>query len=203
MLSSRNALSSTDIANCIFANSYQENNFKRANKAYGKYSDNLFFIESEAGKSTDIIKDSITKHIANTGQKPVVILDYLQMYLADDIDKIIYSLKSIAREFKLPVVVISSVNRNSYNQTANLSMFRSSGNIEFAADCAIAMQHEGVDNIPEERVYKFINDANKLEVRKISMILLKNRFGQTGNKISYHYNPKYNYFWEAKPDSMK
>ena len=84
---------------------------------------------------------------------PVIFIDYLQLTPYEDtretndmkiIGNISSNLKALSSKFKTPVMVISSINRASYNEPLSMSCFKGSGNIEFNADVLLGIQLAGV-----------------------------------------------------------
>ena len=72
-----------------------------------------------------------------TGKTPLVIVDYLQIVAPyneratdkQNMDKAVLELKRISRDFKLPVIAVSSLNRMSYGQRISMEAFKESGAI--------------------------------------------------------------------------
>lgn len=76
-------------------------------------------------------------------------IDYMQLLTIADttqntdkqkMDAAIKALKDISRDFKIPVVAISSMNRASYDGGLNMASFKESGNIEYTADVLLALE---------------------------------------------------------------
>ena len=97
------------------------------------------------------VKTIVEEHIQETGNAPVIFIDYLQLLEPDNvkytdpvkvIDCNIDDLKQLSRIKKIPVIAISSYNRDSYNKKAgaDLGAFRGSGMIEYSADVLLALQ---------------------------------------------------------------
>lgn len=131
------------------------------------------------------------KDITDTaGKAPVVIIDSLQRIPPSkdedkgDIKRIvsnnIWRLKLIARDYKCPVIVISTLNREAYNkgQKANLSIFKESGDIEYSVDTAIALlfvDDEG-NLLADNMLSKELQRSDSI----VSCAILKNRVGKLG-----------------------
>lgn len=147
------------------------------------------------------IIDAVKKHIKITGKSPVVIIDYLQIMpvsekgLTDkaNMDSIILSLKQLAREYNVPVVVISSFNRQNYTQQVNMTAFKESGSIEYSSDVVIGIQFSQLSSGSEN--YNELNERAK-EIRYVDAVILKNRNGMSGISIHYAFYAKYSYFYE-------
>lgn len=107
---------------------------------------------------------------AHAGEKPVVILDYLQLLRTQDTKadrEPVTRLSHISRQLKVlsklcPVIVISSINRASYDNQggASLDSFKGSGDIEFSANVAAVLYAD------QERTAAADNKALKLEIVK-------------------------------------
>lgn len=133
--------------------------------------------------------------------KPVVIVDYLQILKPIDdkdtdkekVTKSIAAFKSIASELEIPVIVISSFNRSSYQSPVAMESFKESGEIEYYADTLLGLQyraiHDDVDNTRDN-----IREAMQKEPRDIELVVLKNRNGRSNTNINFEYYPKYNDF---------
>lgn len=149
------------------------------------------------------IIDAVKKHIEITGKSPVVIIDYLQIMpvsekgLTDkaNMDSIILSLKQLAREYNVPVVVISSFNRQNYTQQVNMTAFKESGSIEYSSDVVIGIQFSQLSSDSEN--YNELNERAK-EIRYVDAVILKNRNGMSGISIHYAFYAKYSYFYELQ-----
>ena len=172
---------------------------QRAVQSYGKFADNIFIHEGIGDIGVERVREVVHQHIAITGREPVVLIDYLQILAPADvratdkqnIDKAVIELKRLSRDFKIPVIAISSFNRENYTAPVNLSSFKESGAIEYSSDVLIGLQLQGVGR------KNF--DATKEKAknpREVELVILKNRNGATGKKIKYHYYPMFNYFEE-------
>ena len=172
---------------------------QRAITSYGEYAKHIYIHEGIGDIGTDYIKNTIAKHKAFTGQAPVVLVDYIQILAPHDVratdkqntDKAVLELKRISRDFKTPVIGISSFNRASYKEEVTLEAFKESGAIEYGSDVLIGLQLAGAGS-------KDFNstEAKKKDPREIELVILKNRNGRIGNKIKFSYYPMFNYFKE-------
>ena len=136
-----------------------------------------------------------------TGNKPVIIIDYLQILAPysdrasdkQNTDKAVLELKRISRDCKIPVIAISSLNRSNYNMKISMEAFKESGAIEYSSDVLIGLQLEGVGQ------GDFDNEqAKRNNPREIELVILKNRNGATGEKVPFDYYTLFNYFKEAE-----
>lgn len=183
---------------------------KAINEYTLKIAPNLYIYESLADLTVQDISREIKNHMQAKNSKPVVIIDYLQLIRHQDrfidandkqrTDKNIKALKLLSNELDIPILVISSLNRESYKdatQTINLSSFKESGSIEYSSDVVIGLQLAAVVNMDKEDKKNFNLESEMLkEPRMIDLVILKNRQGQRGKHAQYKYYPKYNHFEE-------
>ena len=182
--------------------------------------------------SVDDIKRITELHIQVTGRKPVVIIDYLQIISPSQnsvekhfdtrrsTDDDITSLKVLARNKDIPVIVISAFSRASYNETVSMSSFRESSGIEYSADVLFGLQYDNMDYQPSGyydekgnhvdgvesrishtvRVNKLFEEMQNLAAdgkeQPIELKILKNRNGARGS-VYFKFTPRYNYFEEV------
>lgn len=133
------------------------------------------------------------------GKNPVLIVDYLQLLKAKDermterksIDVNVMELRQLARDMDTVVLVISSINRASYSEGADLASFKESGAIEFSADLAMMLQPRGYgEKVSSKRTEKEAKEAAREAmaqhkgkvIRDSEIVVLKNRNGQMPNK---------------------
>ena len=168
---------------------------------YGSYSGNIYIRESIGDVTVATIRKIVQEHINILGRKPVVVIDYIQILRPIDprmsdkqaVDYNVMELKRISRDFKIPVVGISSLNRQSYKDKISMSAFKESGSLEYSSDVLIGLQLEGAGSEGFD-----VDQAKAENPRKIEAIILKNRNGATGGKINYNFYTPYNYFREVE-----
>lgn len=158
----------------------------------------LYISESVADMTVGKISEEVNNHYDRTGRYPVVIIDYLQLLQHDDkyintndklrTDANITSLKRLSRACKIPIIVISSFSRKSYNQEVDMSAFKESGGIEYSSDIVIGLKQKDVENRPIE--------GTDMSERLITLTILKNRQGQKDVNVEYCYNPHCNHYKE-------
>ena len=73
-----------------------------------------------------------------------------------------------------------------------MQSLKESGGIEYCAEVILGLQFRDMGKDFD------IDEAKARNPREIEMIVLKNRFGETGTTIDYDFYPKYNYFEEVK-----
>ena len=167
---------------------------------YSKYAQNIYISEGIGDIGAEQIRETVKQHILFTGRTPVVIIDYLQILAPyseratdkQNTDKAVMELKRISRDYKTPVIGISSFNRANYKEAVTMEAFKESGAIEYSSDVLIGLQLKGAG----EKNFD-ANEAKRKDPREIELVILKNRNGRTGGKISFNYYPLFNYFREA------
>lgn len=175
---------------------------KAAIEDYRAYAGHIFISEGIGDIGAAQICETVSEHIRLIGNKPVVIVDYLQILAPNDtrasdkqnIDKAVLELKRASRDYKIPVIAISSFNRENYKAEANMAAFKESGAIEYGCDVLIGMQLSGMrKNISEEE----ITQKKQANPREVELVILKNRNGRIGFSVQYKYYAMFNYFKES------
>lgn len=189
-----------------------------AYKRYSEYAGHIFIYEGIGDITTEAIRNRIDEHRAIYGKAPVLIVDYLQILQGDSdrlsdkqkVDKGVVELKRISRDYKTPVIAISSVNRQSYSEPISMESFKESGGIEFSSDILIGLQYKGMDYSDEngkrekeaERLSRIaaLNKEMREAARNglpqpIEVKILKNRNGNRGT-VELLFYPMFNLFKE-------
>ncbi len=170
---------------------------QNAETEYSKYTENIYIYEGNGNVTIKDIRKVITMYNEVLRIQPVVIIDYVQLIrpsianLTDKqkLDDVMPALKIISRDFRVPVVAISSFNRSNYNNKANMSAFKESGMIEYSSDTVIALQLCGVGTDG------FDFDMGMSAVpRFVEAVVLKSRNSKVGQKVKFEYRCDYNYF---------
>lgn len=161
----------------------------------------LFIYEAVGDMTVESARAIIKQHIEYTGNRPVVIVDYLQLLQHPDkyingndklrTDVNITTLKRLSRDYKIPLILISSLNRMSYQSPISFEAFKESGAIEYSSDVVIGLQLAGVGTSDFN-----VNEAKAKDPREIELTILKNREGKIGQLIQYSYYPMFNHFIE-------
>ena len=173
---------------------------KNAVGDYQSISKNIYIREGMGNGGVDTIVEQVKEHIRKGNKPPVVIVDYLQILMPHsekatdkaNIDYTVLSLKRLSRDYKIPVIAISSFNRVSYGNEVSMQAFKESGSIEYSCDVLMGLQLQGVGSNDFD-----VNIAKRQEPRKIEAVILKNRNGKTGDMIGYEYYAMFNYFSET------
>lgn len=204
--------------------------YREAIDQYRQYAGNIRIIEGVGSITVDDIKKAIEKHIYYTGNKPIVLIDYMQIMahpttikhsMTDKqvTDYNIVSLKQMSRDYDIPIIGISSFNRESYTEPVNMSAFKESGAVEYTADVLIGLQYEGMDYKSSTKTDKNGNmipywettsehtsrvrdllkkqeqKAKDLQPQQIECKVLKNRNGTRGT-VNLDFYPVFNRFTE-------
>lgn len=183
---------------------YSETEKSLINEAISDYTSkvaqHLYIYESVADMTTKQINEIILNHYENNKEYPVVIIDYLQLLQHEDkyinsndklrTDVNITSLKRISRDYKIPILVISSFNRMSYDKEITLAAFKESGGIEYSSDIIIGLQQTSERPIAR----------TEMTERIIKLSVLKNRQGRKDESIMLRYQPSFNHYTEGDTD---
>ncbi len=104
----------------------------------------------------------------------------------EQVSYISLNLKQLARELKVPVIVLCQVGRESEEQEPILSNLRDSGSIEQDADIVCFLHRKKI--LSDEEKQKNLKDSmGRASIQVTKMIVAKNRNGETGNfKIGYN-----------------
>lgn len=183
-------------------NKAQYDNVMASFKAYGDYQHRIEIHDgSEKRPTVADIAHVVDNYVGRTGEKPVVIVDYLQILKPSNeratdkanVTTSVNQLKKIATHYHIPVIAISSFNRSSYEKKVSMDAFKESGEIEYSSDVLIGLQFKGID------VDGFdINEAKEAEMRRIEAVILKNRNGVTGKVIDLCYYPMFNKYVDPR-----
>ena len=137
---------------------------------------------------------------------PVVFIDYLQILKAHDahmtdkqaVDYNVLRLKQLSRDFKIPVVILSSMNRMSYADVISMAALKESGAIEYTADVCLGLQHANMEQIKTGtstgKAEKTIRLMKGKTERDMEIIILKNRNGKIGRELSFKYYAMFHHF---------
>lgn len=173
---------------------------KNAAARYSELAKRIFISEGLGDIGTRQIREAIKKHVSFTGNSPVVIVDYIQILAPNsekasdkqNMDKAVTELKRISRDYKIPVIGISSFNRANYKNAVTMEAFKESGAIEYSSDVLIGLQLKGAGNGDFD-----VDAAKGRNPREVELKVLKNRNGRTGGTVEMAYYAGFNYFKEV------
>ena len=143
-----------------------------------------------------------------TTQPPVIIVDYIQIIRSMDkfidandklkLDKNLFFFKKLSNDMRLPIVLISSLNRDAYKNWSRITMtsFKESGSIEYTSDVLIGMQLERLARDGKLTPEQASEELSK-DVREIDLIILKNRHGKRDYHTHFKYHTWFNNFDEV------
>ncbi len=180
-------------------NSTERELIKNAVQTYSGYAKHIYITEGVGDLGVSQIRATVEKHTRYTGNTPLVIVDYLQILAPaneratdkQNTDKAVMELKRISRDFKTPVIGISSFNRDNYNNAVSMQAFKESGAIEYSSDILIGLQLKGAGQKDFDAT-----EAKSKNPREIELVILKNRNGKTGDIVPFEFYPMFNYFVE-------
>lgn len=184
----------------------------KATKDYISYAGRLYFVEKmiradgpiSASSSVNAkdIRAKVEEHIKTEGTRPVVFVDYLQKIASflpagstdlQILDATVSELKSIALDFNIPVIAISSLNRSGYDGKTGMAGFKGSSEIEFTADVLLRLRKKGDKDGDGLEVIDISEGGlgNQMEIE-----VEKARIGDTGI-LEYTFEGKYSHYRET------
>lgn len=173
-----------------------------ADEYKAKISDHMSIIEGNFDCDISFIGENVKEHIRRTGNRPVVIIDYLQIMnppkdrgltTKEIVDSNITDLKKLSRDLEMPIIAISSVNRTNYETPISFESLKESGSIEYSCDVVWGLQLQCLNDPLFEKATgavekrKKIEEAKNAEPRKIELRCLKNRFGRAHFSCFFEY----------------
>lgn len=185
---------------------------KKAITSYQQYANHIVIKEGIGDITTAHIREFVQEHINATGRRPVVIIDYVQIIApppgyerASDkqiTDRNVTELKRISRDYKIPIIGISSFNRENYSTKVSMTAFKESGAIEYSSDVLIGLQYYGLEEAgatatEKKKNHEKIEEARNKNPREVELVILKNRNGQAGITVQFDYHPLFNKFEES------
>jgi replicative DNA helicase len=144
------------------------------------------FIDDTVDLSVNDIRSKIKTILFEKKKIGLIIIDYLQLMQvsktklenrAQELSHITRLLKTLAREFNVPILALSQLSRNVENRLDKkpvLSDLRESGSIEQDADLVLMLYRNQVIQKKDS------NSFQKFESEQIELILAKHRNGPTG-----------------------
>lgn len=152
------------------------------------------FIDDISTLSVNEVRSKLNSILLEQNQVGLVIIDYLQLMQdpnfksenrVQELSQITRQLKSLARDFNIPIVALSQLSRNVDNrldQRPILSDLRESGSIEQDADLVLMLCRSRLNS--QKNYKEYIEDDKSLI---IEIIIAKHRNGPTG-KIKLRFN---------------
>ncbi len=211
-----NALSTRGILRASWCgNPDQEEHILKVIEDYSEWGAYLTIREGIGDVGVPEIKSYVEAYMKeHDGNAPVVVIDYLQILAPyndrytdkQNVDKNVLELKRLSRDYQLPVIGISSFNRENYNAPVSMASFKESGAIEYSSDVLIGLQVEGIERAPsekeaeyKERIQRVLETVDACKRRgepiAIEAKILKHRNGIPGS-VNFEFYSRYNYFRE-------
>lgn len=171
---------------------------RRAKAQYKEIAEHLYITEAMGNIGAGDIRAIVKRHVDITGKRPVVFIDYLQILAPEDTkatekqntDRAVVELKRISRDFDIPVIAISSFNRENYKNEVAENSFKESGAIEYSSDVLIGLQFKGAGKKGFD-----VRSAKAKTPRDIELVILKNRNGAIPkDPLEFNFYPLVNYF---------
>ena len=179
----------------LFKGRLQEKHWASINAVVNQLGEASIFVDESSALSVLDIRRRLRQIIRRADGVDLVILDYLQMLTGDrsgrsrdrfqEITEISRELKCMAREFGIPVIVLSQLNRELEKRESKrprLSDLRDSGALEQDADLICFIYRD-----------EYYNGENSEEKGVAELILSKHRNGPTGT-IKLNYRKEYTLF---------
>lgn len=174
---------------------------------------------SEIGETpisiTAILQDVKAIRAKSAEKSIFAIIDYLQILKSEnptdtkrlEIDAGLMRLAAFCHTCNVSVLVLSSLNRASYDQPISLGSFKESGGIEYSADSVIGLQFEWAGDDSQKRSYakkNNIRNEKREYPRKLEAVVLKSRFSSAGERSRFNYYSANHAFVEtSKADKVK
>ena len=169
---------------------------------YESYSEHLYIVDGIGEITLEKIRKTVEKHKQCTGTAPLVFVDYLQIITPEkdrnsdkaNTDNAVVGLKKISSSYHIPVITLSSFNRENYNNYVTMASFKESGGIEYTADVLIGMQCSTAGT----PAYNYFAEIGKPKDQPlyIDMLLLKYRQGSTRYGVEFVFQREYGCFEE-------
>ena len=190
-----------NIGDCTFKPKLDS--FQKSLEDFKTYGSNIVIKQASKNWSAELRQDIKALTKINDNKPPVIFIDYIQILpeLPNSqsrgnefamINEHINELKRIIQETGAYIVAISSLSRASYERGISLSSLKGSGNLEYSAEMVLAIEpsrHDCCDGKPIYDLKKclfdmdLINDWKKMPNKKVSLRVLKNRMGATGDSF--------------------
>lgn len=161
------------------------------------------FIDDTPNISIQNIRLKIKKILFEQTRVGLVVIDYLQLMQisnsrnenrVQELSQITRALKTIAREFNIPIIALSQLSRSVESRTDKrpmLSDLRESGSIEQDADLVLMLYRESYYKNKQTN-----NEQLNLDIAEL--IVAKHRNGPTGT-VNLKFEPKYTKFSSYDP----
>lgn len=181
---------------------------KIARAIYASQTKHEYIVECGFDTSVEDIAVTVREYIDESGIKPIVFIDYLQILAPvnnsqtskDVVDYNVRALKKLQTENDLVVIVISSLNRQNYLTPIDFASFKESGGIEYTCDVMWGIQLAVMNDELFDKESKLkakreaVKKAKIADPRDIELVCLKNRYGVSSYTCRFKYYARYDYF---------
>ena len=204
----------SDLLDARKAKNFSDAEWARINQAREQIEQdgaNLYLYEqgpdlTHIGQIQEYIEAFRATHRERYKNRPLmVVVDYLQILAPRDtalkasdkqiVDDNVRELCKIRDQQQVIILLISALNRISYNRAITMESFKESGSIEYSADVILGMQYQGI-----EKKNFSLEDAKAQSPRNLELTLLKMRYGQDGLRIPLQFYSESSCF--QQPDGM-
>lgn len=174
-------------------------------ESYKPKADNLIIINPR-NPNIDTLLAEAKKVKRLTGEAPILFIDYIQLLQGNDkqdtqtiLKEASKKLKDYAIDYDTLVFTITAYNRDSTRThgKATLESGRDTSDIEYSSDYIISINFTDYEAGKPDADIEELKKGNEQGERKMTLKVLKNRLGTTGDKINYDFIPQYNYYKEA------
>ncbi len=173
----------------IRTNRLTDVDYRKLNDAFIEASVARLYIHDKPDMSVNDMRRQV-RRLVRDGLR-LVVVDYLQLVSPDDkrdvreqqVAKTTKALKQMAREFKLPVMLLCQLNRMAATERPQLHHLRESGSIEQNADVVL---------------FLYPTDVNNPRCTDVELIIAKNRSGEIGT-INLTWHPSQTRFTPREP----
>jgi len=169
--------------------------------------------------TADYIIEKVEKYIAANNVRPVVVVDYLQIIQNQNIaisadmrllvDDTIKKMVLLKKKHRLPVILISSMNRANYLSPVDFESFKESGLIEYSADVTWGLQLEVMNDEIFTSNTKTIEKRETVKKQKsqtpryIELVVLKDRYRGLQGSLYFEYFPQFDLFVPSEQHEIK
>ena len=210
--STDHALTFRDILQGNFEKTAKSGNIiEEVMRDYAQWGANVTTIEGIGDVTASKIREAVTDYTArHEGKQPVLLVDYVQLvaspdsYMSDKqkTDYNVLELKRISRDFAIPVIIVSSLNRENYNEPISTSALKESGSLEYSSDVVVGLQIAEMrrkESAEKDAAYRLFVDGltekwrhakRSGEFAPMELKILKHRAGNEGSiklEILYRY----------------
>lgn len=208
----------TTINNTDIKNGASNLKLQAVKREYAETADRFIIVRCSFTTTAEDIRDYVEAFIKDTGKRPVVFIDYLQLVsppksFRGDIraatDHVVKLFKTMQLNNELLVIMISNFNRSSYVVPVSYEAFKETGMIEFTCDYVWGLQlsiledesfytKEGSKGGEKDTSIKAKKDAvynaNAQNPKEVEFVSLKSRNGKQSYKCFFKYYMAYDLF---------